>query len=271
MLKVFHVTASWSKIGFCIICTLLCYLSVFLLTISTMSRFQYEQLDVFMDIRMYRLILFLALVGTLCLMLAFIGFVGIWIGNRTVLHTFCWLLIIFSCLETTVAFIGYKQRHSIETQMESNLWYSVNNYPTDVNLQSYVDLLQMQVQCCGVNNYTDWLKEMPPDDITTHDKDIAALFVPLSCCDLTDNEKCSIFEAGCQNKMYDILYEVGHTVIVYTLMAIVIQLCAAACMLLLLPHLKFIKPNDENVFQTDTRSSFGYTKLQNIRESSDSP
>ncbi|XP_061513123.1 CD63 antigen [Anopheles gambiae] len=254
----------WIKIFFCMICTMLCYLGVLVLTIGTVARMQYELLDVLMDIRMYRLILFLLLVGALCLVLAFIGFLGTWRENRPLLYTFCSLLVVFSLMECTVAFIGYTQRDRMETEMESNLWLSVNQYPVDVTWQPYVDSYQMQLKCCGVHNYTDWLMAMPPDDITEDDKDLIAQLVPLSCCDLADTAQCTIYDAGCHSKVYEIFYETGNTVITNTLGAVILQLLGAAFAFFLVRKLRLFTQSDEGFFHAEKPNPFAYSKLVNI-------
>uniref|UniRef100_A0A182JNR3 Tetraspanin n=1 Tax=Anopheles christyi TaxID=43041 RepID=A0A182JNR3_9DIPT len=273
----------WIKIFLCMICTMLCvsddgmlnekecqlfsflqYLGVLLLTIGTVSRIQYERLDVLMDIRMYRLILFLMLVGMLCLVLAFIGFLGTLRENRPVLYTFCSLLVVFSLMECTVAFIGYTQQNHMEKEMESNLWLSVNQYPVDVSWQPYVDSYQMQLKCCGVHNYTDWFMAMPPEDLTEDDKDLIAQLVPLSCCDLADNTQCTIYQSGCHSKVYDILYETGNTVITNSLGTVLLQLFGSIFAFFLVRKLRLFTLTDEELFHAGKRNPFAYEKMQSI-------
>uniref|UniRef100_A0A182Y8B0 Tetraspanin n=1 Tax=Anopheles stephensi TaxID=30069 RepID=A0A182Y8B0_ANOST len=259
----------WIKIFFCMICTMLCYLGVVLLTIASVCRMQYEQLDVLMDIRMYRLVLFLMLVGTLCVVLAFIGFLGTWRENRPVLYTFCLLLIVFSLMEATVAFIGYTQRYHMEMEMETKLWYSVNQYPVDVSWQPYVDSYQMQLKCCGVQNYTDWFMATPPEDVTPDDKDLIAQLVPLSCCDLADTTQCTIYDVGCHSRLYDIFNETGNTVITNTLATVLLQLCGAGFGFFLVRKLKLFTFMDEDLLYTEKRNPFAYSKMHSMTMSSE--
>ncbi|XP_049278897.1 tetraspanin-3-like [Anopheles funestus] len=252
----------WIKIFFCLICTILCYLGVLLLTIGSVCRMQYEALDVLMDIRMYRLVLFLMLVGTLCLVLAFIGFIGTWRENRPVLYTFCLLLIVFSLMEGTVAFIGYTQRYNMEIEMESKLWFAVNKYPVDVSWQPYVDSYQTQLKCCGVHNYTDWFAAQPPDELTSNDKDLIAQLVPLSCCDVADTTQCTIYNVSCHTRLQDIFRDTGNTVITNTLTAVLLQLCAAGFAFFLVRKLRLFTFMNEELFYTEKRNPFAYSKMQ---------
>ncbi|XP_052897070.1 tetraspanin-3-like [Anopheles moucheti] len=259
----------WIKVFFCMICTMLCYLGVLLLTIGSVGRIQYEQLDILMDIRMYRMVLFLMLVATLCLVLAFIGFLGIWRENRPVLYTFCLLLIVFSLMESTVAFLGYTQKYSMEMEMETKLWFSVNRYSLDVSMQPYVDTYQTQLKCCGVHNYTDWLAALPPDDYTLNDEDLITQLVPLSCCDLEDTTKCTIYDAGCHTRLYDIFYDTGKTVIINTLITVLLQLCGAALGFFLVRKLRMFTFMDEELFHAEKHNPFAYSKMQSTTLSSE--
>uniref|UniRef100_A0A182PKV5 Tetraspanin n=1 Tax=Anopheles epiroticus TaxID=199890 RepID=A0A182PKV5_9DIPT len=258
----------WIKIFLCMICTMLCYLGILLLTIGTVSKIQYERLDVLMDIRMYRLILFLMLVGMLCLVLAVIGFFGTWRENRPILYTFCSLLAVFSLMECTVAFIGYTQRYHMEMDMESNLWLSVNQYPVDFSWQPYVDSYQMQLKCCGVLNYTDYLMAIPPEDFTEDDKDLIAQLVPFSCCDLADNTQCTIYETGCLSKVYEIFYETGNTVIMNSLATVFLQLCGSAFAFFLVRRLRLFTLSDEDLFHTNKWNPFAYIKMPSVTTTS---
>lgn len=248
---------------------MLCYLGVLLLTIGSVCRMQYEQLDVLMDIRMYRLVLFLMLVGTLCLVLAFIGFLGTWRENRPVLYTFCLLLVVFSLMEGTVAFIGYTQRYNMEMEMENKLWFSVNQYPVDISWQPYVDSYQTQLKCCGVHNYTDWLTAQPPEDYTQDDKDLIAQLVPLSCCDLADTTQCTIYDVSCHTRLHDIFYETGNTVLTNTLTAVLLQLCGAGFAFFLVRKLRLFSYMDEELSHTVKHNPFAYSKMHSTTLSSD--
>ncbi|XP_052867133.1 leukocyte surface antigen CD53-like [Anopheles cruzii] len=260
--KVDGWSKKWIKIFLCMTCTVLCYLAVLLMTISTVSKLQYEQLDVFMDTRMYRMVLFLVLVASIAFVLAFVGFLGTWKENHPALYTFCSLLVVFSLMESTVAFIGYKQRQNIESDMESNLWLAVNNYPLDITWQPYVDVLQMQLQCCGVNSYSDWLRALPPDELAPEDAASMLQSVPLSCYDPTDITRRKIFDSGCHSKLYDIFYETGKTVLLNTLCAITLQLFAAFFAFFLLGKLKRL-PECKEKKAISEQNAFGYSKMQN--------
>uniref|UniRef100_A0A2M4AFI0 Tetraspanin n=1 Tax=Anopheles triannulatus TaxID=58253 RepID=A0A2M4AFI0_9DIPT len=263
--KVDGLSKKWIKIFLCITCTFLCYLGIVLITMGSVSMIQYETLNVFMDPRVYRLILFLVLVAALALLLALVGFIGTLRDSLPTLYTFCSLLLVFSLLEGTVSFIAYSQRHRIEKDMEANLWLSVNMYPVDVSLQPYVDLLQMQMQCCGVNNYTDWLRALPPDEFTSYDMELVLQEVPLSCCDPFDNQGCTLFQSGCHSKLYSIFYENGKTVLVNTLGAVTLQIFAAIFTFFLLRKLRQF-PDRLEKKQIEQQNAFGYSKMQAVHD-----
>lgn len=251
----------WIKIFFCMICTMLCYLGILLITIGWVFKQQYEQLDVLMDNRMYPLVLFLALVGILSLLLAFVGYFGILRENRPALYTFCLLLLVFSLMEGTVAVIGYNQRYNMELEMETKLWFSVNQYPDDISMQPYVDSYQTRLKCCGVHNYTDWLRALPPEDATQDDKELIAQLVPLSCCDLADTVQCTIYDVGCYARLQDIFHDTGNSVVSNTLTAVLLQLCAAGFAFFLVRKLRLFTYMDGELFHAKGRNLFAYSKM----------
>ncbi|ETN58337.1 hypothetical protein AND_010078 [Anopheles darlingi] len=263
--KIDGFSKKWIKIFLCITCTFLCYLGIVLITMSSVSMIQYETLNVFMEPRVYRLILFLVLVAALALLLALVGFIGTLRDSLPTLYTFCSLLLVFSLMEASAVYFGYSQRHQIEKDMEANLWLSVNMYPVDVSLQPYMDMLQMQMQCCGVNNYTDWLRALPSDEFTPYDMELVVQQVPLSCCDPFDNKGCTLFQSGCHTKLYSIFYENGKTVLVNTLGAVTLQLFAAIFTIFLLRKLRQL-PGSQEKKQIDQQNAFGYSKMHVVQD-----
>ncbi|XP_035788989.1 CD63 antigen-like [Anopheles albimanus] len=257
--KIDGLSKKWIKIFLCITCTFLCYLGVVLLTMGSVTMIQYETLNEFMDPRVYRLILFMVMVAALALLLALVGFVGTLRDSRPILYTFCSLLLVFSLMEGSVAFFGYHMRHKIEKDMESNLWLYMSS-----NVDGWMDKLQMQMECCGVNGYSDWLRALPPDELTSDDMEIVLEQVPLSCCDLFDNQGCTLFQSGCHSKLYSIFYENGKTVLVNTLGAVTLQLFSAVFAFFLVRKLRRFPDRVEKT-QIEQQNAFGYSKMQAVQ------
>uniref|UniRef100_A0A182MJ85 Tetraspanin n=1 Tax=Anopheles culicifacies TaxID=139723 RepID=A0A182MJ85_9DIPT len=151
----------------------------------------------------------------------------------------------------------------MEVEMETKLWFSVNQYTLDISWQPYVDSYQTQLKCCGVHNYTDWLRALPAEDLTPDDKDLIAQFVPLSCCDLADTTQCTIYDISCFTRLQDILHDTGDTVLTNTFITVLFQLCGAGLAFFLVHKLRLLTFMDKDEpFYTEKRNPFAYSKMQ---------
>ncbi|CAN8220032.1 unnamed protein product [Coccothraustes coccothraustes] len=118
--------------------------------------------------------------------------------------TFMYLLLLLLCLEMSSAALARSYCVRTASQLESAISYLVHQHNWTCSQDpgnSAVDVIQRKLQCCGVHNYTDWLKA-------------SSLYhpacVPESCCkekhshcrgDLGHVEQLS--EEGCLKKLED--------------------------------------------------------------------
>ncbi|KFW09570.1 Tetraspanin-3, partial [Eurypyga helias] len=119
------------------------------------------------------------------------------------------LLLILFCLEMSLAVLAQFYTTQMPSKMKRTMGYLVQQYkgPHSQDPGSRaVDVVQRELQCCGVENYTDWLKaeaaswHLPAEDTC----------VPESCCkekysqcrrDLGHLEQ--LFQEGCLKKLED--------------------------------------------------------------------
>ncbi|NWU41859.1 TSN3 protein, partial [Hylia prasina] len=123
--------------------------------------------------------------------------------------TLMYLLLLLLCLEMSSAALACSYSVGTASQMESAMGYLVHqhNWTCSQDLgNSAVDVIQRKLQCCGVHNYTDWLK-------TSSSSWYHPACVPESCC----KEKHShcrgdvghveqLYEEGCLKKLEGQLY-----------------------------------------------------------------
>ncbi|NWW50222.1 TSN3 protein, partial [Pedionomus torquatus] len=123
-----------------------------------------------------------------------------------------YLILVLLCLETSSAILARFYTVQCASEMQSTISYLVYQY-NGTHSQSpgsrVVDLVQRKLQCCGIQNYTDWLKATAAS-WNLHAKESR---VPESCCkeeyshctgDLGHLEQ--LFQEGCLKKLEDWLH-----------------------------------------------------------------
>ncbi|NWR95275.1 TSN3 protein, partial [Furnarius figulus] len=92
--------------------------------------------------------------------------------------TLMYLLLLLLCLEVSSAVLACVYSIRVASQLESAMSYLIHQHNVSCSQDPRsraVDVMQRNLQCCGVHNYTDWLKA------TTNSWHLPAL-VPESCC-----------------------------------------------------------------------------------------
>ncbi|KAM6227867.1 tetraspanin-3-like [Spheniscus humboldti] len=123
-----------------------------------------------------------------------------------------YLLLVLLCLEISSAVLAQFYSIRMASELESTMGYLIYQY-NGTHSQGpgsrAVDAVQRELQCCGVQNYTDWLKATAASWRLPAEK----THVPESCCkekyshcrgDLGHLEQ--LFQEGCLKKMEDQLH-----------------------------------------------------------------
>ncbi|KAM7023656.1 tetraspanin-3-like [Acridotheres tristis] len=125
--------------------------------------------------------------------------------SRNKQGTLMYLLVLLLCLEMSSAALAHSYSVRTASQLESTMGYLVHQHNWTCSQDpgnSAVDVIQRKLQCCGVHNYTDWLKASSPW--------YRPPCVPESCCmekhshcrgDLGHVEQLS--DKGCLKKLED--------------------------------------------------------------------
>ncbi|KFQ41299.1 Tetraspanin-3, partial [Nestor notabilis] len=128
-----------------------------------------------------------------------------------------YLLLVLLCLEMSLALLAWLYSIQMASELKSivgHLIYQYNGTYSQGPGRSAMDIVQRKMQCCGVQNYTDWLKATPaswhlPGGIAR---------VPESCCKKYSNCEGDLghleqlFQEGCLKKLEHQL----HFVMLYT-------------------------------------------------------
>ncbi|XP_064187469.1 tetraspanin 37 isoform X1 [Anguilla rostrata] len=150
------------------------------------------------------------------------GVVGIKEGMN---RAFVYLLIIIFCLEATAAALAYANIGKVHSELApfQNIFKNYNGSSQDPDSNA-VDSIQEELQCCGIQNYTDW-------QTTTWFNHRGNLSVPQSCCNSTFHtchgtldQTYMLYPQGCQVKLEDAIGFILHLIIYSTAAVAVVQI-----------------------------------------------
>ncbi|KAG8003908.1 Tetraspanin-7, partial [Nibea albiflora] len=100
-------------------------------------------------------------------------------GSPWMLKLYAMFLTLVFLAELVAGVSGFIFRHEIKAKLGDAYKNAVKNYNANDTSSSAVDAIQRTLQCCGVNNYTDW-------GSTSYFRENG---IPTSCCKA--NTKCS--------------------------------------------------------------------------------
>ncbi|XP_077176547.1 tetraspanin-6-like [Paroedura picta] len=121
-------------------------------------------------------------VGTIIILVSTFGAVALQKHNSKMIKLFIGMLLAVLLVETAVVVSAYSYRKKLHQTLLRSFLETLDKYSTDLPVTKAVDELQRQFQCCGAENYTDWLN-------TTFGSVSSA--VPTSCCKL-DGKSCVV-------------------------------------------------------------------------------
>nr|XP_056717063.1 tetraspanin-6-like [Euleptes europaea] len=139
-------------------------------------------------------------VGTMIILVSTFGAVALQKHNPRMIKLFIGMLLAVLLVETIVVASAYSYRKKLHQTLLRSFLETLDKYNLDLPVTKAVDSLQRQFQCCGAENYTDWLN-------TTFGS--LSPTVPASCCKLdmkscvTDLSKqgANINQQGCVLKL----------------------------------------------------------------------
>lgn len=154
------------------------------------------------------------------------------------------LLLVLLCLQVSLAVLTQLYSIWMAVELKSTMGQVFNQYNGTHSLargSGTVDMLQKKLQCCGLQNYTDWLKRPAASWHSLSEKSR----VPRSCCkkyaacrgDL--NQLDQLFQEGCLRKLQDQLHYGMKFLFSCCVMLSVLELLAGASNGILMSHQPF--------------------------------
>ncbi|RZC35331.1 uncharacterized protein BDFB_000932 [Asbolus verrucosus] len=125
--------------------------------------------------------LVLIIVGIIIFVVAFFGCCGAVKENHCMVITFSILLLVIFTMEIGTGIAGYIRRNEVEGMLENKLNSTMFDYYTNEDIKNTWDIVQHEVECCGMTGPQDWYK-------VTHNDSL-----PHTCCPNTpDDGSCTM-------------------------------------------------------------------------------
>ncbi|XP_076995699.1 leukocyte surface antigen CD53 [Tamandua tetradactyla] len=104
----------------------------------------------------------LIIVGSIIMVVAFLGCMGSIKENKCLLMSFFLLLLIILLAEVTLAILLFVYEQKLSDSVAKGLTRSIQRYHSDNSTKAAWDNIQSFLQCCGINGASDWIRG-PPD------------------------------------------------------------------------------------------------------------
>lgn len=200
------------------------------IAVGTVILVVYSGYNNFMDRWFFAAPVLMIVVGTVVFIVSFFGCCGAVKENHCMIITFSVLLLLIFALELGAGIAGYMMRAEVRSMVESRLNTTMEDYSTKDDIRKSWDIMQHDLECCGMNGPSDWSMTGVFADNT----------VPLSCCrEVAEGSKCdvnsvSVYASGCMGKLRDaiehnvlILGGVGIGIAIVQLMGVIFACCLA--------------------------------------------
>uniref|UniRef100_A0A3Q4HHW5 Tetraspanin n=1 Tax=Neolamprologus brichardi TaxID=32507 RepID=A0A3Q4HHW5_NEOBR len=125
--------------------------------------------------------LLLIVVGSVMFLITFLGCFGALRNTICLLKTFVGLLVAILLLQIAAAFVGYFFTDTVMERTERLMMKAIEQYREDQDLENAIDFIQKKFQCCGVESYKNWSRNVYFECSDTNPS-LEACGVPFSCC-----------------------------------------------------------------------------------------
>lgn len=177
-----------------------------LVTLSSMVIHRSSQYGELMMDGILTLPIWTIVVGVIISLIGFFGCCGALKQNKCMLYLYAIIVLALFAAQLALGVLVFTNKDEVEINIKEGLLDGFDKYGyDDVALTNTIDLMQSELKCCGVSNYTDWFTILYEDKVTKGccrpDQEEPACFTNLPSSE-TDLEK-QIYTTGCFDAFID--------------------------------------------------------------------
>jgi len=163
-----------------------------LVIVGGVIRSKYGDYLSFADSKFASAAIFIIVVGVIVFIIGFLGCCGAVKENYCMVTTFAVLLGVIFVLEIIAGSVGFAYRSKVKETADKGLERAIENYETEKGAKDFVNWVQTEFKCCGVDGPASWKGA-----------------VPESCC-APDVKNCTVASAeqeGCLVKFEEFVHD----------------------------------------------------------------
>ncbi|XP_076640075.1 CD63 antigen [Colletes latitarsis] len=176
------------------------------IAVGTVILVVYGGYNNFMDSWFFVAPVLMIVVGAIVFIVSFFGCCGAVKENHCMIITFSVLLLLIFALELGAGISGYMMRGEVRQMVENRLNATMENYLSNDDIRKSWDIMQHDLQCCGMRSSNDWAHVGFVENI-----------IPNSCCrevpidSICDSNSIHVYEKGC---MYNLQAAIEHNALI---------------------------------------------------------
>ncbi|XP_029355981.1 tetraspanin-33 [Echeneis naucrates] len=131
--------------------------------------------------------LLLIVVGSVMFLVSFLGCFGALRNTTCLLKMFLGILVVVLLLQISAGVVGYLFTDMVMERTEKLMMKAIVRYREDQDLENAIDFVQKKFQCCGVQSYKDWSRNVY-FECSDVNPSLESCGVPFSCCIQLQNQ-----------------------------------------------------------------------------------
>ncbi|CAK9814642.1 CD63 antigen [Anthophora quadrimaculata] len=176
------------------------------IAVGTVILVVYNGYNNFTDNWFFAAPILMIIVGVIVFIVSFFGCCGAVKENHCMIITFSVFLLLIFALELGAGIAGYMMRGEVHDMVENRLNSTIGKYSTNSDIRRSWDIMQHDLQCCGITGATDWSHVDFPENT-----------VPNSCCkevpqgSTCDTNSIYIYPSDCMSNLQS---AIGHNALI---------------------------------------------------------